>query len=131
MVARGELSNLESYIRVPIAFSGRSRLELQALREGRFVEIPVPPFEKDYDALESPLEWPRRFDLRHWVLLETDGGRAAVAWNTPGIDMLEGRNDLAVLWDIRVAPEMRGQGVGKALVNVTFKTTLSLIDADC
>ena len=29
--------------------------------------------------------------------------------------MLEGRKDLAVLWDIRVVPERRGCGVGAAL----------------
>jgi ribosomal protein S18 acetylase RimI-like enzyme len=29
--------------------------------------------------------------------------------------MLEGRTDLAVLWDLRVAPEHRGRGVGTAL----------------
>lgn len=30
--------------------------------------------------------------------------------------MLEGRTDLAVLWDIRVAPAVRGQGIGTALL---------------
>jgi GNAT superfamily N-acetyltransferase len=29
--------------------------------------------------------------------------------------MLEGRNDLAVLWDIRVEPRLRGKGIGKTL----------------
>jgi GNAT superfamily N-acetyltransferase len=29
--------------------------------------------------------------------------------------MLEGRRDLSVLWDIRVAPDARGRGVGSAL----------------
>ena len=29
--------------------------------------------------------------------------------------MLEGRRDLAVLWDIRVSPDVRRQGVGSAL----------------
>ena len=29
--------------------------------------------------------------------------------------MLEGRRDLAVLWDIRVSPETRRKGVGSAL----------------
>jgi GNAT superfamily N-acetyltransferase len=38
-----------------------------------------------------------------------------VAFDTPTVEMLEGRRDLAVLWDIRVAPEARGQGVGAAL----------------
>lgn len=40
---------------------------------------------------------------------------AVIAFNTPGVDMLDGRSDLAVLWDIRVAPEARGKGVGSAL----------------
>ena len=29
--------------------------------------------------------------------------------------MLEGRRDLAVLWDIRIFPDARGHGVGSAL----------------
>ena len=29
--------------------------------------------------------------------------------------MLEGRQDLAIVWDIRVLPEARGKGVGSAL----------------
>jgi ribosomal protein S18 acetylase RimI-like enzyme len=38
-----------------------------------------------------------------------------VAFDTTGVDMLEGRSDLSVLWDIRVAPDARGRGVGAAL----------------
>lgn len=49
------------------------------------------------------------------VLSAFDGpsrvGGAVVAWRTPGADMLEGRDDLAVLWDIRVHPEYRGRGI--------------------
>ena len=29
--------------------------------------------------------------------------------------MLEGRDDLAVLWDLRVSPDARGQGIGHHL----------------
>ena len=29
--------------------------------------------------------------------------------------MLDGRQDLAVLWDLRVQPQARGQGVGRSL----------------
>jgi len=46
-------------------------------------------------------------------------GGAAVAFNTNGVNMLEGRSDLAVLWDIRVRPERRGRGVGKALFHAS------------
>ena len=42
-------------------------------------------------------------------------GGAVVAWNTPGVDMLEGRDDLAVLWDLRVHPDHRREGVGSRL----------------
>ena len=38
-----------------------------------------------------------------------------MAWNTPGVDMLEGRRDLAVLWDIRVHRDHRCRGVGTQL----------------
>lgn len=116
-VVRHPVGDMTEYARVPIAFRGESRLDVEALREGRFVEIPVVPFEKDYDALESPVEWPRRFDVCNWTLLLSPGGGAVVAWSSQGVDMLEGRDDLAVLWDIRVAPERRGKGVGSALVS--------------
>ncbi|MGH9942959.1 MAG: GNAT family N-acetyltransferase [Pyrinomonadaceae bacterium] len=45
-------------------------------------------------------------------------GGAVVAFRTPGLDMLEGHIDLAVLWDIRLSPEARGQRVGSALFRV-------------
>ncbi len=78
------------------------------------------PYQKDYDAIENPLQWPRSFDVSSWGFFaaRTDGlhiGGAAVAFNTPGLVMLEGRRDIAVLWDIRVAAEARRQGVGAAL----------------
>lgn len=115
-VLRLPITDLRGYAQVPIAFRCESRLDVDALRVGRFEEISVPPFEKDYDVLESPTEWRCRFDVRNWTLLVARSGGAAVACNTPGVDMLEGRDNLAVLWDIRVAPEVRGKGIGRALV---------------
>ena len=82
----------------------------------------VEPYVKDYDAIagESPARWARRFDVARWGVLAAlaDGkrvGGAVVAFDTPDVDMLEGRHDLAVLWDLRVAPAARGHGVGRAL----------------
>ena len=80
------------------------------------------PYVKDYDALdgEGPAHWARRFDLSHWRFFSARSGGlraggAAVAARTAGLDMLEGRDDLAVLWDLRVTPERRGHGIGSAL----------------
>jgi len=38
-----------------------------------------------------------------------------VAHNTDGVDFLEGRREIAALWDIRVEPAHRRSGVGHAL----------------
>src|SRR5215204_7103220 len=80
------------------------------------------PYEKDYDAIpgEGPLQWARRLNLSNWAFFTVRFatrivGGAAVAFDTPGLTMLEGRRDLAVLWDIRVSPDARRQGVGSAL----------------
>jgi len=42
-------------------------------------------------------------------------GGAVIAFDAPGVNMLEGRRDLAVVWDIRVAPQWRRKGVGGML----------------
>jgi GNAT superfamily N-acetyltransferase len=117
-------ASLGDYASIPIAFEVASEFEVR--REGeRFglSEVRVSsPYIKDYDALpgEQPSEWAGRFDVSRWGVLaaRAEGrrvGGAVIAFDTPGVDMLEGRRDLAVLWDIRVAPEARGKGVGAAL----------------
>ena len=80
------------------------------------------PYRKDYDACSEnkPEDWQKTFDTRNWGLIfaREDNhliGSALIAHDTPGVDMLENRTDLAVLWDLRVAPEHRGHGVGTAL----------------
>jgi ribosomal protein S18 acetylase RimI-like enzyme len=126
-VCEEPLTTLAEYARVPIAFEVRRVLEL-TVRDGGlggFVlterEL-IAPYVKDYDALrgEHPTVWARRFDVSHWGLLVARAGSqrvggAVLAWRTPDLDMLEGRADLAVVWDIRVAPSARGRGVGAAL----------------
>ena len=63
---------------------------------------------------------PHRWDISRWGLSlavesENDVGGAAVAVATQGMDMLEGRSDLAVLWDVRIRPDVRRSGIGSAL----------------
>lgn len=76
---------------------------------------------KDYDTAEGgPSRWPARFDVSSWGLLgayqyDRRIGGAVIALDTPNLDMLRGRQDLAVLWDLRVAPGSRRSGAGAAL----------------
>jgi GNAT superfamily N-acetyltransferase len=116
---------LAEYAAIPIAFEVRTIYEVEIPDGGlggiHLHERPVSPYIKDYDLLHSPLSWPGTFDLKNWGLflaVEVAGqpvGGAVVAWDTLGVDMLEGRCDLSMLWDMRVAPEHRGQGIGGQL----------------
>lgn len=127
VLARESMAVIPEYARVPMTFTvdrvldvtnGDDRSDRFELSERR-LEV---PYEKDYDAIagEGPLQWARRFDLSQWALFTARFanrivGGATVAFDTPGLTLLEGRRDLAVLWDIRVAPDVRRQGVGSAL----------------
>ena len=121
ITAAGELANISMAFEVECVF------DISAREDGRggFVlserRLDV-PYTKDYDALEGegPTQWTQRFDTSNWGLIgaHSNGvrvGGAVIAFNTENINLLEGRKDLAVLWDIRVAPEFRGQGIGAAL----------------
>lgn len=119
------LTSLAEYARISIAFEVDRVFEVTAREEGlgglvlserklgaRYV--------KDYDEIENPTRWARRFDLSNWGLLiaHSQGrriGGVVIAFDTRSIVMLEGRKDLAVLWDIRVDANWRRQGVGAAL----------------
>lgn len=126
-ISEQTLMALEEYASVPIAFEVSMVLDVaeQTKSSGEFMlterRLDV-PYVKDYDAIdgEQPHQWASRFDVSNWGIFkaELEGrhvGGAVVAFNTPGLLMLEGRDDLAVLWDIRVATDARGQGVGSAL----------------
>jgi GNAT superfamily N-acetyltransferase len=117
---------LDEYTTIPSRFLVRSVLDLEPVDNGLggmlLREVPVAsPYVKDYDAHgELPTDWPRIFDVRNWgFFLALDDirsvGAAAVAFDTTGVFMLEARRDLSILWDIRVAPEAQGQGVGRLL----------------
>ena len=119
------MTALGEYALLPIAFPVAQVLDVTARAEGGFAlsarRLEV-PYVKDYDAVDGggPLHWSRRFDVSNWTLFTarvagSRVGGATVAFDTPGLTMLEGRRDLSVLWDIRVAPNTRGKGIGSAL----------------
>jgi GNAT superfamily N-acetyltransferase len=118
---------LGEYGRIPIAFVVDRILQVAVADGGlgglSLTEIAVAdPYVKDYDAIagEGPARWAERFDVSNWGLIVAcrEGARvggAAIAFRTADLRMPGGRADVAVLWDIRVAPRQRGAGVGSAL----------------
>ena len=117
---------LPRHATVSIAFMVDRVVDLGSIAAGAdpagMTDSPVAvPYRKDYDAIpfNHPESWPLRFDMSNWGLLGAYAGTrrvggAVVAFDTPGLDLLPGDRD-ALLWDIRVAPDLRGHGVGTAL----------------
>jgi GNAT superfamily N-acetyltransferase len=117
---------MDEYESISIAFEVREILAVSTPANGldglQFTPQSVDkPYTKDYDALGPPRLWLAEFNTANWgffLAVEEDVplGAAAVAWNTNGVNMLEGRHDMSVLWDIRVSPAQRRKGIGKALL---------------
>jgi ribosomal protein S18 acetylase RimI-like enzyme len=118
---------LAEYGRIPIAFEVDRVLDVRAVDgDGggfRLEERSVPePWVKDYDAIlgEGPTRWLTRFDVSSWGLLSAFAedrrvGGAILVRDAPGTEVLCGPEAVVVLWDIRVRPERRGQGIGRRL----------------
>ncbi|MEY8382701.1 GNAT family N-acetyltransferase [Christensenellaceae bacterium 44-20] len=125
IVRQADASCLETYDKIPMIVSVDRILKLETPRNGLGgmrlkEEDALRPYRKDFGRYEQITRLPQRFCLDNWAFfLAYDGrrpvGGAIVAARTPGVHMLEGRDDLCVLWDIRVAEECRGQGIGSRL----------------
>ena len=114
------VSDLAAHITIASFFETSTVYDGHSIVAGSLVERTLSaPIRKDYDALEHPSQWVE-FDVSKWVLIGAFAqgrrvGGVIGAVDTPGVDMLEGRDDLLVLWDLRVAPGARREGVGTAL----------------
>lgn len=113
---------------IAISFEARSRIDLEALRGGRIEEVHADAFVKDYDAQVE--ERPEALALRpgsgNWVLLAAFErrrrvGGAIVARNGRDYPLVAGGEGLGVIVDLRVLPELRGQGVGRAVVSAATR----------
>jgi len=120
------IAQLVVYAEIPSTFDVTEVMDVshEPNYEGRYELSSRPaltPYTKDYDSASGgPAGWAMRFDLSTWGILiaRVDGkpvGGAAVAAGVPELDLLNAAADTAVLWDLRVAPDVRRQGVGTAL----------------
>ena len=117
-------SELDKYDSIPMTFCVESEYCLSKIDGGLggflLKEVPVKPYIKDLGQYEHATEYEQHFDITNWnFFMAFDGerpvGGATIAARTSGMDMLDGRDDLCVLWDLRVAPEYRRIGIGKRL----------------
>ena len=120
---------LDEYIKIPTFFEVKSIFEVglkEKEDEYKIVERQIDtPYIKDYDEIKSDSLDPHAFikqrDTIPWGFFliyenEMPVAGAIAAYNTEWTNMLDGRDDLTVLWDIRVHPEYRGKGIGRKLI---------------
>jgi len=115
---------LDRYSVIPSYFEVDSMLEVEVLADGfegmKFKEKKVTrPYTKYYDTEGEPFSW-LNFNTSNWVaFLASEGeslvGCLTVACRTPELRMLNGRDDLADVWDIRVHPDYKRKGYGARL----------------
>ena len=118
------------YDSIPMRVNVKSYYKIEKINRGlggfALIETPVEkPYIKDFCVCgdETATWWAEHFDVSNWAFfLAFDGeksiGGAAVASRTKEVNMLSGRDDLAVLWDIRVDEEYKHQGVGQLLFDM-------------
>ena len=124
-IVEESLNRLQDYGEIPICFEVWSLFEIEGddLSTAVLVEKPVAqPWVKDYDAIkgEGPTRWSRRWNIANWGLLAAYAddrrvGGCVLAYNTDGVNKLEGRDDVVAMWDLRVHPDCRRKGVGRSL----------------
>ncbi|MCL2633558.1 MAG: GNAT family N-acetyltransferase [Oscillospiraceae bacterium] len=118
------------YNSIPMCINVESYYKIEKINRGlggfNFIEISVEPYIKDFCSDNKTVTQWERFDLTNWAFfMAFDGkrpvGAVAVASRTKGLNMLSGRNDLAVLWDIRVDEIYKNQGIGQTLFDMVVK----------
>jgi GNAT superfamily N-acetyltransferase len=117
------------YDQVPMLVHISSHYRINKINRGlggfHLVETPVEPYIKNFCVGDdASVERWNRWDISNWAFFmafdsERPVGGATIASRTKDINMLAGRDDLAVLWDIRVDDAYKHQGIGQTLFNMS------------
>lgn len=122
-------SDLGIYDEVKQIVLVKSEYVLEKINEGLggviLKEFPVKEYIKDFGS-DRAIKLKDRFDLSNWAFYmafhnSKPVGAVTIASKTKDVYMLEGREDLSVLWDIRVAEGYKHQGIGKKLFDIAVQ----------
>jgi GNAT superfamily N-acetyltransferase len=117
------------YEKVPMLVNVRSKLQPEKIDRGLggilMREVAVEPYIRDLGQYELPTAFSKKFDISPWAFFaaynrESLIAAATVACKTKEIIMLDGRDDLCLLWDIRVDDRYKRLGVGSKLFEMAL-----------
>ena len=85
-----------------------------------FDEVNVKPYTWDISHYEIASDYAKEFDISNWaVFMAFDGDKAVggvtAVSKTKEVRMLDNRDDLCALWDLRVDDAYKGMGIGTML----------------
>lgn len=117
----------ELYDKVDMKVNVHSEYKVKRINNGLggilLEEVPVESFIKDLGSYERATEYEKEFDItncRFYMAFDGDipVGAMTVVGTTEGIDMLCGRKDACILWDIRVSDTYKRKGIGQKLFDM-------------
>ena len=136
-------SYFKMYDEVPMVVHVKTVLVPRKLNNGLggiiFDEIEVEPYIRNI-AYDAASDYTKEFDIRNWAFfMAFDGekpvGAITAASKTKEIYMLDNRDDLSILWDIRVDDFYKRMGVGtelfKRVVDWSRENGLKQLKIEC
>lgn len=127
------------YNMIPSRFLVKSIYRIEEINRGlggfRLVETAVEkPYFKDYDTdgKEIIAAWAEDLNINDWGIFlscynASPAGGVTIAINSKvyPLDRFQ-RDDMAVIWDIRISPDLRGKGIGKHMFSHAAEWARSL-----
>lgn len=127
-------SYFDRYTKIPMLVHVKSIFKLEKVNNGLggifLKETPVEAYIKDLGVYEKPTKYADEFDITNWGFFmafdrELPIGAVTIASKTKEVNMLDGRDDMSVLWDIRVDDRYKQQGVGTKLFDLAVEWSKS------
>ena len=123
-------SYFKAYDEIPMLVHVNSHYTLEKINNGlggfTINEVNVKKYIKDLSKYEIACEYEQSFDISNWVFFmafdeDIPVGAVTIVSKTDNVNMLEKRNDISVLWDIRVADDYKHKGIGQKLFDKATK----------
>lgn len=114
----------DKYDKNPMLVNVKSILKLEKIKNGfggiLLKEIPTEEYIKDLGKYEKVAKYSEKFDITNWAFFmafdnELPIGAVTVVSKKENVNLLDGRDDISVLWDIRVDDRYKKHGVGTKL----------------
>lgn len=127
-------SYFDKYAEIPMIVHVKSIFKLEKINNGLggilLKETQVKEYIKDLGVYEQPTKYADEFDITNWAFFmafdnELPIGAVTIASKTKEVNMLDGRDDMSVLWDIRVDDRYKQQGVGTKLFDLAVEWSKS------